>query len=78
MNAISVFRWWVAVGLALNLILAGHVKSSFFGPLWLWLVVIPLLAYGMTTFTESFATLSRQLRRAYWRRAGVQAVRVRR
>lgn len=78
MNAATIFRSWLALGLALNLIFAAKFDTSFFGPLWLWLIAIPLLSYGLSTFTRAFSDLKRQLQRAYWRRAGVQAVRVRR
>ena len=78
MNAVAIFRSWLALGLALNLMFTAKAESSLFGPLWLWLIVIPLLAYGLTTFSSSLSELKRQLQRAYWRRMGVQAVRVRR
>lgn len=78
MNAIAIFRTWLALGLALNLIFASRGDSALFGPLWLWLIVIPMLAYGLITFSSAYSELKRQLQRAYWRRMGVQAVRVRR
>lgn len=78
MNAISFFRTWLALGLALNLMFASRAANAFFGPLWLWLIVIPMLAYGLVTFSSSLNELKRYVLRAYWRKVGVQAVRVRR
>ena len=39
MNAQRIFRNWLSLGLALNLLLGG--VQTWFGPAWLWLVLMP-------------------------------------
>jgi hypothetical protein len=74
----QLFKTWLALGLAGNLLLALMQGSLQFGPAWLWLVLIPLSAYALIGLPEALAQLRARLQRSWRHRHGAQAVRVRR
>jgi hypothetical protein len=76
MQATMIFRTWLAIGLAANLVLTQFVSSTLFGPLWLWLIAIPLLAYVLMRAPNAVGELRQNMRRAWARRTRVQAIRV--
>jgi hypothetical protein len=64
MHAETMFKNWLAIGLAVNailLVLFGN-QSTVIGPYWLWLIAIPSLAWLI--ITAKFNTKKLRLGRA--------------
>ncbi len=74
----TIFRTWLAFGLAANLAFASNSEPTLFGPAWLWLVAIPLAAYTLMSLPTVLHTIGQKTLRAWSYRNRAQAIRVRR
>ncbi len=74
----TIFRTWLALGLAVNLAFASNSEPTFFGPAWLWLIAIPLAAYALASFPSALQAVLQSAKRRWILRTRAQAIRVRR
>jgi hypothetical protein len=77
MHANTLFRTWLSLGLLSNLALASANTTTAIGPLWLWLIVLPLLAYALRLLPEALELSARCIGKRWRHRNRAQAVRVR-
>ena len=74
----TIFRTWLAFGLAANLAFASNSEPTLFGPAWLWLIAIPLAAYAFISLPSALQLVAEKSLRAWHFRSNAQAIRVRR